>query len=94
MLDKHYMVTCKLVERSCNFRGLNLMFFINFGHISVRDKLPQWAITIKVPVYYTNVMVQQVNAPCQGKKPLCTAADHWFVSWRQVTHQSTDYRLL
>ena len=24
------MVTFKLVERSCNFRGLNLMFFINF----------------------------------------------------------------
>ena len=29
------MVTFKLVERSCNFQGLNLMVFINFGHISV-----------------------------------------------------------
>ena len=64
------MVTCKLVERSCNFRGVILMFFTNFGHISVRDKLPHKAITIKVPVYYRNTIVQQVNAPCQGKKPL------------------------
>ena len=27
------MVTCKLVERSCNFQGLNVTFFINFGQL-------------------------------------------------------------
>ena len=37
------MVTCKLVERSCNFRSINFMFFINFGHISVRGKLPHYS---------------------------------------------------
>ena len=62
------MVTCKLAERSCNFRGLNLMFFINFGHISVRDKLPHLAITIKVPVYYRNAIVQQIPGLSHGGK--------------------------
>ena len=44
------------------------MFFINFGHISVRDKLPHLAITIKVPVYYRNAIVQQIPGLSRGGK--------------------------